>query len=1695
MVNRIRSVNTNNHQGQAHFSPPETITSNGASHNGRNGSYPAEANGKENGFSTPAASVEQQAAPHLSGDPFFDSLLTKQGGTLRRQLATTILPSVLVPLGVVGVASQMLTNQGNQQQAAKELQNQAIATGQATHNLVTDAKTIATVIAPESSVVEFSKDASKEAEANGLNRGSGSEVEQLVAAKPLRLDPKLNDYLKRTAEAAQLAELMVAEQHGITIASNGSSRLVNRDEAWWKQVSQKGRAIEVATDASGNVTGIHIAQAVTDPGSGRFIGAVKGQIATSQFESALNTLRGRISGSQQVQILGVSDTGVKSISTLSANGSGTAPVIMGGDAVAQKATSLVNQQNNNGSTSGSDLKVESFNYSQNGRGLITSFVQDGRQYSLATIPDTNWVIVASAAQGELGTTPQNWALIFASLFLILGGAATAAIYFTSRRLSLPLSELSNALEQAATGNMEVYTRPRGSSETQKLATHFNSLVARLRTMLTAQTEALNQAQFFADLAHSASIGDNQTVFDLAVQAAKKHLSVDRVVIYGFEPDWSGSIVAEAVNPGWPKALRDKITDPCIPREILEEYRKGRCVPTSDVHKTNYSPAHIQLLDRLSVRANLVVPVVSSNRLLGLFVAHQCSGTRVWQQSDINYMRELSAQVGLALTGSTLATQSTADAERARLIKDATLRILRSLDMETILQVSVEEVRRALKTDRVVIYRFHSDFKSGVIVAESVDQRWVRAMGQTLYDPLAEGAIERYKSGRIWHIDNIEEADLHHCHCELLERLQVKANIVAPIITRGKLYGLLAAHQCGRPRIWDDETDLFAQLATQIGAAMDQANLLKQQEEAAERAQQLNDITLRMRESLNREQIFKAVVDGLQDAIRVERAIVYLFDKNWKGTVVSEAITRGFPSALDARIDDPCFAESYIEKYRKGRVQALSDIYAADLDKCYLSQLEPFQVKANIVAPILVNTELLGLLVVHQCSAPRNWQDAEIELLRQVAIQLGFALEQATLLKQQQEAAQSERQLNEIVFHMRESLDRQQVHNAVVRGLREALEVDRAIVYLFDKNWKGTVVAESVKQGFPAALEARIDDPCFALSYVEKYRRGRVQALSNIYEAGLDKCYLSQLEPFQVKANIVAPIVIKEELLGLLVVHQCSGPRNWRQIEIDFMRQIALQFGFALEQVTLMQKQQATAASERQLNDIILRMRESLDRQQVYTAVVRGLREALRVDRAIVYLFDENWKGSVVAESVKQGYPAALEAKIDDPCFALSFVEKYRRGRVQALPNIHEAGLDKCYLSQLAPFEVKANIVAPIVIQENLLGLLVVHQCSGPRNWQETETDFMRQVAVQLGFALEQVNLFEQREQARLKAESLSEEQRLQNRALQEQLVQLLGDVEGAASGDLTVHAEVTAGEIGTVADFFNSIIESLRHIVTQVKQSAVQVNSSVGENEEAIRHLAEEALRQAEETTHALDSVEQMTLSIQTVADSARRAAEVARAASRTAETGGSAMDLTVQNILNLRETVGETAKKVKRLGESSQQISKVISLINQIALQTNLLAINAGIEAARAGEQGQGFAVVAEEVGELAARSAAATQEIEQIVETIQRETSEVVEAMELGTTQVVEGTRLVADAKQSLGQIVEVSRQIDELVQSISSATVSQVQTSQSITELMHEIAEVSERTSDSSLQVSSALRRTAEITRELQSSVGMFKVGSEA
>ncbi|MCU0548352.1 MAG: methyl-accepting chemotaxis protein [Leptolyngbya sp. Prado105] len=520
------------------------------------------------------------------------------------------------------------------------------------------------------------------------------------------------------------------------------------------------------------------------------------------------------------------------------------------------------------------------------------------------------------------------------------------------------------------------------------------------------------------------------------------------------------------------------------------------------------------------------------------------------------------------------------------------------------------------------------------------------------------------------------------------------------------------------------------------------------------------------------------------------------------------------------------------------------------------------------------------------------------------------------------------------------------------------------------------------------------------------------------------------------------------------------------------------------------EQTQTSQNLQRLNEATFNIRKTLDSNMILQAGVSEVRKLIDVDRSIVYLFDEHWRGHIAAESVGLEFPAALGTRITDPCFGDRFIEKYRKGHVQTISNIEDAELDPCYQGQLEEFQVKANIIAPMIVDGNLIGLLVGHHCTSAHYWESWEINLFTQIAVHLGNALEQVKLSEQQQRVS-SIQALAEERQQTQEALQTQLLQLLRHVERAAMGDLTVRADVTTGEIGTVADFFNSIVENLQHLVGQVKAASLQVNSSLGSHEYAVRELAHDALKQAEETSATVQSVQKMMESIEAVAQSAQKAAEVSRTAAVTAETGGAAIDLTVQQTLGLRHTIGDTAKKVKRLGESSQQISKAVSLINQITVQTNLLAINAGIEAARAGDDSQGFAAIAEEVAALAARAADATHEIEQLVAGIQRETNDVVDAMEEGTSQVVEVTHYVENAKQSLEQIVSVSHQIDQLVQSISTATVSQVETSHTITNLMQDIAQIAERTSDSSIEVSNSLRKTVNIAQDLQQSVGTFKV----
>ncbi len=688
-----------------------------------------------------------------------------------------------------------------------------------------------------------------------------------------------------------------------------------------------------------------------------------------------------------------------------------------------------------------------------------------------------------------------------------------------------------------------------------------------------------------------------------------------------------------------------------------------------------------------------------------------------------------------------------------------------------------------------------------------------------------------------------------------------------------------------------------------------------------------------------------------------------------------------------------------------------------------------------------------------------------------------------LLREQTAETEELKLLTNILHSLRQSSTSQELFNITVQQARLALTADRVVIYRFNTCTGGKVIAESVVTEFPISLENSIHDACIPPNLIDAYTKGRISIVNNILEAGLSAEHLKLMERLQVKANLVVPIIKNEQLVGFLIAHHCQNTHIWQPYEVNFLRQLAIQVGLTLERVSLLEVTQI-------LKDTAISLSKANSSEEVYNLAVQNLHQALQVDRAIFHIIDEDFSGSIIAESVETIWPRCLGANVNEPCL-VDYIEKHPQGEVVAINDIYQADLSDCYIQQLERFAVKASLAAPILLNNKLLGLLIAHQCSQPRFWQQSEIDLFEQFARIVSLSLERANLLEQAQKGRAIAETVSQQQRLQKEQLELQLLQLIDQVQEASTGNLTVRAEILPGEIGTIAEFLNYILENLQEIIIQVKQTASQVDVAIASNFEAMDQLAVESLKQTKEINRTLKAVDQMQHSIIDVAKTAEQAAEVARTAYQVAETGGSAMDLTVENIMVLRETVDETGKQVKRLGESSQKISRVVALINEIAMKINLLAIKTKIEATHAGEEAQGFLAIAQEVGILAAHSSTATTEIEGIVANIQLETNEVVKAMELGTTQVIEGTRLVQNTKQNLNQILDVCRQIDQLVHSISVATVSQVQTSTEVSALMEELAKISDMTSNSSRQTSTLLKQTMEISQQLQQRVRTFKV----
>ena len=335
----------------------------------------------------------------------------------------------------------------------------------------------------------------------------------------------------------------------------------------------------------------------------------------------------------------------------------------------------------------------------------------------------------------------------------------------------------------------------------------------------------------------------------------------------------------------------------------------------------------------------------------------------------------------------------------------------------------------------------------------------------------------------------------------------------------------------------------------------------------------------------------------------------------------------------------------------------------------------------------------------------------------------------------------------------------------------------------------------------------------------------------------------------------------------------------------------------------------------------------------------------------------------------------------------------------------------------------------------------------------------------------------------------------QNERNQQAILRLLDELGSLADGDLTVEATVTEDITGAIADSINYAIEKLRELVATINETAIMVDSAAKQTESTAGHMARAAETQRSEIKAATESIVSMAGSIEEVSGNAERSSDVARHSVDVAHKGGEAVRRTIDGMNAIRETIQETSKRIKRLGESSQEIGNIIELINDIAEQTNILALNASIQASMAGEAGRGFAVVADEVQRLAERSTNATKQIEVLVRTIQSDTNEAVVSMERSTTDVVGGALLAENAGAALDEIEQVSNQIASLVQNISSSARQQAGAAADVTRRTTKLKEISEQTGKATTATAASISKLSELASQLRQTVAGFTLPSAA
>ncbi|MTJ14864.1 GAF domain-containing protein [Anabaena sp. UHCC 0187] len=699
--------------------------------------------------------------------------------------------------------------------------------------------------------------------------------------------------------------------------------------------------------------------------------------------------------------------------------------------------------------------------------------------------------------------------------------------------------------------------------------------------------------------------DVEEILNTTVAKIRSLLQCDRVIIYQFRPDFSGKVIAESILAGGISVLHTEPHDPCITPEYLESYLQGKIRVINDIHLESMTQCHQEMLIGFDIRSKLMIPIIVENKIWGLMLTSYRDIPHHWEVEEIQLVQQLSIQVAIAI-------------KQAKTYQQVQIELTQKQQAESALYQLNQELETRVQQRTAELFNLSNRLELAVKSAEIGIWDWDLVNDRLIWDNIMykiygvkasefSGTVDAWERG-------LHPADAVHTREWIWQAIRGERDCDPEfriVLPDGKVriiqaYAIVQRNSQG-------EGQRMIGVNIDVTERKQAEQKIKQQ---VEREHLLRETTQRIRQSLDLVIIFNTAAEEIRQLINVDRVGIFKFDPDSNyhdGEFVSEAVVGGFKSALETKIHDHCFGEQYTPYYQQGRIQVVDDIDNAGLTDCHRDILAQFQIRANLIVPLLQGENLWGLLCIHQCSAPRHWQDFEVELVQQLAEQLAIAIQQAHLYEQvqseliirnQAEQAtllqlQRQKIIQQITEEIRSTLDLNQILATVSQKVQELMQADRVIIYRLFDDGKSKIVEEVVTSGYVALKDRHWDDETWPQDILECYWQGQPRIVPDVMNDIWKDCLVEYSLEGQIQSKIVAPILHDiadnetgrwvnnphNKLWGILVVHACSTKRIWEESEAEVLQQIANQLAIAIQQAHLFEQLQKSLIQEKEVSQM------------------------------------------------------------------------------------------------------------------------------------------------------------------------------------------------------------------------------------------------------------------------------------------------------------------------------------------------------------------------------------------------------------------------------------------------------------------------------------------------------------------------------